>query len=403
MKTAGIIAEFNPFHLGHQYLIDHIRRERKADYIIAAMSGDFVQRGEPAVFSKHLRAKAALAVGADLVIELPVRFSTASAEGFAMGGVQLLDSLGVVDELCFGCETPDNDALWKAADLLLKEPALFRSVLKEELKKGRTFPKARQEALNACPGGSALPGGLLSGPNNILAVEYVKALKKTGSPMVPVPILRQGNGYLDPDLSGPSFPSALALRRALKTLEPDAAASVWEAHVPPGSFAVFRQALADKSWIVPEDLSLLLRYRLLSETAASLEQYADISRDLANRIYALRLCAQGFEETAQLMKSRQLTRSHVMRGLLHILLNLKKEEPPLRYVRVLGLRRRSSGLLKSIKNQGKLPLVIKPASSREYLSDSDSIFASDLYQTLLSAKTGQPFKTDPRFSPVVVP
>ena len=149
MKTAGIIAEYNPFHTGHEYQINYIKEKLRTDYIVIAMSGDFVQRGTPALFSKYVRAEMALRSGADLVLELPVSISSASAELFARGGVQLLDGLGVTDILCFGSECGDTDALMELAKILAEEPEAFQDALRRNLKDGMTFPKARSMALSA--------------------------------------------------------------------------------------------------------------------------------------------------------------------------------------------------------------------------------------------------------------
>ncbi len=149
MKTAGIIAEYNPFHTGHEYQINYIKEKLRTDYIVIAMSGDFVQRGTPALFSKYVRAEMALQSGADLVLELPVSISSASAELFARGGVQLLDGLGVTDILCFGSECGDTDALMELAKILAEEPEAFQDALRRNLKDGMTFPKARSMALSA--------------------------------------------------------------------------------------------------------------------------------------------------------------------------------------------------------------------------------------------------------------
>ena len=177
MKTAGIIAEYNPFHTGHEYQINYIKEKLRTDYVVIAMSGDFVQRGTPALFSKYVRAEMALRSGADLVLELPVSISSASAELFARGGVQLLDGLGVTDILCFGSECGDTDAL---AKILAEEPEAFQDALRRNLKDGMTFPKARSMALSAVFPESEKYQQLLSSPNNILGIEYCKAILHPG-------------------------------------------------------------------------------------------------------------------------------------------------------------------------------------------------------------------------------
>ena len=188
MKTVGLITEYNPFHKGHEYQIRYAREILGADYIVIAMSGDFVQRGAPALMEKHLRAEMALLGGADLILEMPVQTATASAEGFAAGGVSLLDGLGVVDELCFGSECGDTEALMNIAQILVKEPFEYRKLLQQNLRTGMSFPAARSSALirymrekatsvhNTFGVSSEHIELILSSPNNILGIEYCKAL-----------------------------------------------------------------------------------------------------------------------------------------------------------------------------------------------------------------------------------
>ena len=215
MKTAGIIAEYNPFHTGHEYQINYIKEKLRTDYVVIAMSGDFVQRGTPALFSKYVRAEMALRSGADLVLELPVSISSASAELFARGGVQLLDGLGVTDILCFGSECGDTDALMELAKILAEEPEAFQDALRRNLKNGMTFPKARSMALSAVFPESEKYQQLLSSPNNILGIEYCKAILRENSSISPVSIKREGNDYHENTLSENHFPSASAIRNAI--------------------------------------------------------------------------------------------------------------------------------------------------------------------------------------------
>lgn len=225
MKTAGIIAEYNPFHNGHRYQIEELRARTGADFVIIAMSGDFVQRGEPAVFDKYTRTRMALNAGADLVLELPAAFATSSAEDFAACGVALFDKLGVVDLLCFGSECGDVTALEPVARLLAKEPEGYGKLLQERLSKGDSFPKAREWAVTEWMKREINTDGadmqaLLSSPNNILGIEYMKALIRRGSSIDPYTIQRNGQGYNDSDIDavadGQGFASASAIRKALR-------------------------------------------------------------------------------------------------------------------------------------------------------------------------------------------
>ena len=191
MTVTGIIAEYNPFHNGHAYQIKKAREMTKADYIVIVMSGDYVQRGTPAIIEKHLRAKMALNSGADLVLELPVRYATSSARDFARGAVAILQDLGVVDYLCFGSEHGHIDPFLEIANILNREPDCYKTVLRNELKKGSSYPAAHQKALLTAfrtldsERSTDLSTEFLSAPNNILGVEYVRALKQLGSSIVP--------------------------------------------------------------------------------------------------------------------------------------------------------------------------------------------------------------------------
>ena len=206
MNVIGIIAEYNPFHNGHAYQIAHVRKNLHADYIVVATSGDYVQRGEPALLDKYTRARMALSSGADVVLELPVLWSTASAELFADAGISLFEKTGCVNGICFGAESGDLALLRRIADVLADEPADLKASLKHNLKSGSTFPKAREAALLSYFSGSAGQDGalpvsaealssLLASPNNILALEYLKALRRRASSITPYLLKREGAAY----------------------------------------------------------------------------------------------------------------------------------------------------------------------------------------------------------------
>ena len=208
MKVTGIIAEYDPFHNGHAYQIDKLKAERGSDYIIVVMSGDFVQRGAPAIIDKFTRTQMALSAGADLVLSLPVSISLSSAEYFAKGGVNLLDSLGVVDNLCYGCESINTELSEFLTYLFVNEPKLYRELLKAELRKGVSYPAARS---NACLSylekyepqlltDRNMAKAFLSSPNNILALEYEKALLRKNSSINSAPIIREGSSFHNEEL-----------------------------------------------------------------------------------------------------------------------------------------------------------------------------------------------------------
>ena len=396
MKVTGIIAEYNPFHQGHAYHLSRARELTGADRILVVMGGNFMQRGEPAITDKYIRTEMALRNGADLVLELPAASATGSAEYFAEGAVELLDASGVVTELCFGSELGELEPLEKAAELLLEEPEAYQELLRTELKKGRTFPEARETALS-----SFLPEkSLLASPNNILAIEYIKALKRRKSPIQPLTIQRLGNYHGEdgqPDgtprtVSGnlpESFASASTIRCQLHTLkkqietscEQPAFVSLMTAlakELPPSSFGLLKDILLADRLVQAEDFSLPLHYRLMqAKEPLEFSVYLDVSEELSRRIYSLRQEFTGWNAFLDLVRTRQYTRSRVSRALLHILLDIRQEEvlPPT-HLRVLGFRREASDLLSEIKKKSRLPLITKAAGHPEL---SEEIRISSLY------------------------
>lgn len=407
MKTVGIITEYNPFHNGHAYHIARGRELTGADYCIAVMSGNFVQRGEPAVIDKFTRAEMALAGGADLVIELPVFYAAASAEYFAAGAVALLDQLGVVDALCFGSEAGDLPRLSGIADILAEEPPVFRQRLKELLGQGRGFPEARQQALEECLSAAPdqnLPAAdvraILAEPNNILAIEYLKALKRLNSRIEPVTISRAGGGYHQIE-QDQLFSSATHIRRVLAA--PPLSAALAE-QVPAAVYALLQSSYEKSCPVLSGDFSLLLHYRLLQfRTAAELTAFLDVSADLADRIWRCIPAYQNLEQFTRLIGSRQLTTGRIRRCLLHILLDITTAELNQLhqsgyhyYARVLGFRRNSTALLHQIKAAAAIPLITKLARADDCLDRTGrallakEITASQIYHAVTSAKFGQP-------------
>ena len=399
MKTAGIIAEYNPFHQGHQRQISFIREQLGADYIIAVMSGDFVQRGTPALLPKHARAEAALRCGVDLVLELPVSCATASAELFARCGVDILDGIGVTDYLCFGSEEGEIPIFLKTAELLTEEPEEYKIRLKAALRTGTTFPAARSQALASC----ALPYGIttdpdsyhhfLSEPNNILGIEYCKALLGRKSRIQPVTLKRIGAGYHEQNLSPESAPSASGIRAALKKHH----STDFQGLLPESSLEVLNSSVAKNRIIFEEDLNLLLAYCLFSETKESLSQYLDVSPELASRIIRLRNQYSGFLQFAALLKTKELTQTRIQRALLHIVLHIRTVPDSPGYARVLGFRKSAAPLLSAIKKEGTIPLLTKTADAAQLLPKKtfqtleETVFASNIYETLLSAKSHTSF------------
>ncbi len=347
MKISAIICEYNPMHSGHTYHIAETRRITGCDKVICIMSGSFTQRGDIAVYDKFSRTRAALTGGADMVIELPTVFSTASAEKFAYGGAAIAHLTGTVDCLSFGCEDEDINALSSIADLLNDEPLEYKGLLKAALDKGMSFPSARAKAIS-----QIIPNAerVISSPNNILAIEYLKALKRLNSSITPIAIPRKGSGYLDKELS--SIPSAMAVREGLSKGEKLASM------IPHELAACYsRPALFNESMFIP----LMLKLRSMDEEDISL--ISGVEEGLSYRIKGASKRAGSYEELVSMIKSKRYTETRIKRILSSVLLNIKKDAPTSpEYIRILGVRKDSRELLSMINRRSGLPVVISPAA-----------------------------------------
>ena len=404
----GIIAEYNPFHNGHAYQIEQARLLTGCDFLVVVMSGDYVQRGAPAVFDKYTRARMALACGADLVLELPVACSCASAEFFASGAVSLLDGLGCVDFLCFGSESGDLQSLMEPARILAKESPVFQEALRRGLSLGLSFPAARKEAFRAY----ASNPDILDLPNNILGIEYLKALLQRESILKPLTIKRKGQGYHDTLLDS-GFASASGIRRFLKQEEaPLSALPALKESLPDPVMEVLKDTLAHTLPVWEEDFSTLLRYELLRQSASDLTRYADISPDLGRR---LKNCADkfsSFSEFVALVKTKDVTYTRITRALFHILLNLTGEDTrnsvAMPYARILGFRKDHSRILGLLKENSRIPIIPKAADYKTYLTPDlqplfkKDLFAANLYETIAAAKQKRAFLHDLKRSPVIL-
>ena len=381
MKVTGLIAEYNPFHNGHAYHMQQSRRITGCDYLIVVMSGNFVQRGEPAIVDKYVRARMALLAGADLVLELPVSYACGSAEFFAGGAVSRLESPGVVESLCSGSAEGSLKPLWEAACILALEPEDFRANLQAALREGATFPAARQKAL-----GKVLPPDALralSFPNNILSIEYLKALIRQQSRIRPYSIPRISNGYHDATLDNRTgLSSATAIRKELLNGNFHGLC----AHMPREAYELLEVSLGVSSPMVANDFSLLLHYLLLDACPEDLCACQDIHFDLANRICSLRTEFSTFDAFVSLLKTRQLTETRVRRALMHLILSIQEEtvQNQIRkgwnsYVRVLGFRKSAVPLLGNIKDSCRLPLITNVAGSSKVLDEhASSMLRQDL-------------------------
>lgn len=392
MKIVGLITEYNPFHAGHLYHMQRARELTGADYCVVLMSGSFVQRGEPAIFDKYLRTKTALLAGADLVLEIPAAFSTASAHEFAAYGVALLSAIGV-DAVVFGSECGQIEILKQAAYALNHESAEFRERLQKGLKAGLTYPQARAKALEM----EDTWASVLSSPNNILGIEYLRAAEDLHSPMEFYTISRKGSGYHEDTLADASFPSASAIRGIIRnSLSKDKdLLDILASHLP----AVTHPAYTGAVPVFADDFSELLNAAVLQMQATF--SIADLSPELAARLAKPPYFPLSFEERIQALKTRQLTYTHVSRALLHLVLGMReedisrwKDEGYALYARILGFRRQSSPLLSCLHKKSSIPLITKMADAAQNLSPSalalleQEVYASHLYQTVRIKRGG---------------
>lgn len=398
MKIAAIIAEYNPFHKGHAYHIEKTRELTGADYVVTVMSGDFVQRGAPAIVNKYKRTEMALSCGADAVLELPLPYAVSSAEYFAGGGVTLLHKLNCIDYLSFGSECGEINQLDKLADVLLSEPLTYREALADKLKEGLSFPVARCKALTE----TFFPGDaedtineILSNPNNILALEYLKALKQLNSTITPVTVKRCGS-YHDTHLT--AYSSATAIRKALFEQADDVFT-----YLPEVSSRLLSKETAS-CYLDSDDFSLLLYYKLLSEKEAGFADYLDCNREISDKICKNLSKYKDFSSFCDLLKSKNLTYTRISRVLLHILLNLKTPagfSKPVHersllvpYVRLLGFRKESAPLLNLMKKQSQIPLVSNLPGAFDVLDEEglkqlqQTTDASLLYEAVFTSKCG---------------
>jgi len=334
LGITGIICEYNPLHLGHKKQLDMLRTENPDDGIVCLISGNFVQRGKPAIFHKAVRAKAAIAAGADLVLELPVTAALSSAEGFAAEGVRILGS--ICDRLCFGAETPDSDKLLATAKALLSPE--FSAALKEQLGKGLSFPAARQAALGE-------KGTILETPNNILAVEYCKAILAQSSSMVPCPILRAGSYHDEnPDAENPS---ATAVRQLMET------GSDWTAYVP---YSEIYEGAAIHT-LAEGEKAILARLRTMTDDDFEVLPYG--SEGLWRKLMKACRKETALEDILTATKSKRYTRTRLDRMVLCAFLGLTEADlsSPAPYCRVLAFNDKGREILKQARQKGHFPNI----------------------------------------------
>ena len=344
----GIIAEYNPFHNGHLYHLLKSKEEAEADSVIAVIGGNFTQRGEPSLLDKWSKAEMALANGADLVIELPVLYSISSAENFADGAIKILNSLKIVDSISFGTETEDLNKLNIIANTLFKEPREYKDFLSTFLKDGKSFPKARELALVKYLNDPEFTS-LISSPNNILGIEYLKALKKYSSNIKPINIQRIEVGHLSKDYAS-EFASATAIRNLIcsnrvRDVKP---------YIPPPSYTILTEEL--KSGHFVKEISRfenIIIYNLRNMTLEQIADLPDVSEGLENLIKKAANSCNTIEEFINIVHTKRYTETRIRRILLYSLLKINKKDmiiskKTLPYIRVLASNEKGKNLISKI-------------------------------------------------------
>ena len=399
MAVCGIVAEYNPFHSGHAW---HIAQSRAilgaGSAVVCVMSGNFVQRGSPAVFLKHARAEAAVRCGADLALELPLPWALSSAERFARGAVSLLASTGVVTHLSFGSEGGDLTALERIAALLARSE--LDPLIREALGRGLPYAAARQAAAEALSGERL---DIMSTPNNILGIEYLKALRALDAPIAPLAIPRRGAGHDAADGAGDLL-SASALRERLKTGKDVSGA------VPAAAFDIYeRETAAGRGPVFEENLDTALLSRLRALRRENFAALPDMSEGLENRLFHAAREAGSFAEAVALAKTKRYAASRLRRAFAGAALGLRAEDvagtPP--YLRVLAASARGKALLAQMRETAALPVLTKPAAVRELDEKARRVFAleagaADLYVLALPAAEQRRGGEEWRIGPVIV-
>ena len=371
----GIVAEYNPFHNGHKLQIEYAKNILGAEAVVVAMSGSFTQRGEIACYDKYTRSHAALVSGADIVLEIPTIFATASAREFAAAGIQLLANTGIVDTILFGAET-DDISLFKASAAKLthlEQSGELDAEINASIASGESYASARSKALE-----KHIPAEIISSPNNILGLEYCRYIEEQKLPLDIAIIKRQGNEYNEIALTG-EISSASAIRAHL-------AETGLIVAVPEETKPLYKEATP----VNCDDLSQMLHFMLLSED--DFDKYLDCSSDLADRISNSLKDFVSFSQFCELLKTKNINYSRISRVLCHILLDITQEDFEevkaagyIKYLRMLGFSKKGSEYLGLIKEKGTAPLITAPTE----IVDEHDIYSSDIYRAVLTGKTGK--------------
>ena len=393
MRVVGIIAEYNPLHNGHIYHLERARALSNADYCIVVLSGNFVQRGEAACTDKLSRAAWALRAGADLVLELPSVYAVAPAERFAAGGVRTLNATGVVNDLAFGCEAPDLQMLYQISDIIATEPPALQDAIKRHLALGKSYPRARFDALSEY----GVPKNMLAAiaqPNNILAVEYLNAIRQYAPSIEPLPIERVGTGYHSDEIVG-DFASASAIRKAIVEGRNEILATM-------PSF-VGGPLLYDEQFIIPQEaLSDVMLYAIRRMSLADLAALPDVIEGFENVLYRSVRTARTLVEFYELIKTKRYTLARCKRIAACALLGITNDQVRKltlsregSYLKVLGFKKKARPLISEIAKRKTAPLILRNSDLEDCPAFVHQNVETDLFSTdILSFITTQEIRRD---------
>ena len=358
-KVLGIISEYNPFHNGHLYHLIKSKKITNAEYTIAVIGGNFTQRGNASLLDKWSKTEMALLNGIDLVIELPLLYSISSAENFAEGAIKILDSLQIVDTISFGTETSDINILNRFADILYNEPKEYKALLSHELSKGMSYPKARENALMLYLNDIRRFAPILSSPNNILGIEYLKALKKYKSNITPLSIQRIKSGYNDINFSG-NIASATAIRNLVLNHEYKDLNKI----LPISSYSILKENI--KKGHIVRDISnfdKIILYKLRNMSIEEISNLPDVSEGLEYSIKKAADSCNTIYELINIVNSKRYTKTRLQRILLYALLDVTKKDIQISkkvipYIRILGFNEKGKYIVSQIsRNKNKLNLI----------------------------------------------
>ena len=390
-KVVGIIAEYNPFHNGHLYHLLQAKDLAQADYVVAVISGNFTQRGDTSIVDKWTKAYMAICGGCDLVLELPTVYSISSAENFASGAVKILDSLKIVDSIAFGAEASDLATLNNIANVLYQEPRAYTNILTHELQKGISFPSARENAILMYLNDIKRYANILNSPNNILAIEYLKALKTQKSNMNPI-MVKRSKVYYNDDRIVDDFASATAIRKLIKRREYEDLRKV----VPRSTYKILSRQIRDGNIVLGlENFEKEIIYTLRKMSIREIANLPDVSEGLENLIKNSADNCNDMSKLIANIKSKRYTQTRIQRILLYALLGIDKKmmedsKKVTPYVRVLGFTNKGKELISEInKRNPKINMITsvkkfieknnKPSNRTIMQMLQKDIFATDVY------------------------